>query len=153
MDDIKPAGILTRGVSDDAKQKVAEKLQEIQGRKNEIQPEYDQIVRENEELLIQVQNAQHILKDMKQKIQIHQKMEKKVENYKRKLREAEQLLEQDNEDEKTELTNKLKAAVLAQIKALGAHSLSYKKMMEATVKASGAKLNKEVTTAEERTTR
>ncbi len=153
MDDIKPAGILTRGVSDDAKQKVAEKLQEIQERKNEIQPEYERITRENEELLIQVQNAQHILKDMRQKIQIHQKSEKKLQNYKRKLSEAERLLEQDNEDEKAELTNNLKAAVLAQIKAIGAHSQSYRKMMEATVKASGAKLNKEVTTAEERTTR
>lgn len=153
VDDIKPASILTRGVSDDAKQKVAEKLREIQERKNQIQPEYDQIARENEELLGQVQNAQENLKDMKQKIQTHQKTEKKLENYKRKLSDAEKQLEGDNEDEKKNLTNKLKAQILGELKAMGAHSLSYKKMMEATVNASGAKLTKEVATVEERTTR
>ena len=145
--------MLTRGVSDDAKQKVAEKLQEIQERKNQIQPEYDRIDHENEELLVQVQSAQEKLKDMKQKIQAHQKLEKKLENYKRKLRDAEKQLEGDNEDEKKSLTNKLKAQILGELKAMGAHSQSYKKMMEATVNASGAKLNKEVATVEERTTR
>ena len=153
MDDINPAGILTRGVSDDAKQKVTEKLQEIQDRKNQIQPECDRITREHEELLQQVQNSQQNSKDAKQQIQAHQKIKSKLENYKRKLREAQKRLETDNEEEKRKILLEVKQRVVASLKAMGEHSNSYKKMMEATVKASGAKLNKEVTTVEERISR
>lgn len=153
MDDIRPAKMLTRGASDDAKEKVNRALQEIQDGKDKIQPEYDQASRESEELLREVQNSQQRAKETKAKIQTIQRTMAKLENYKRKLREAQEKLETDNEDAKKQLVDELKQRVLVSLKAMGVHSESYKQMMDATVKASGAKLNKEVTTVQERITR
>jgi hypothetical protein len=150
VDYVKPAFMLTRGASDDAKEKVIRAVQEIQDRKNKIQPEVDRSTREHEELLVEVQNSQQRAKDAKSQIQNIQKLNAKLENSKRKLREAQAKLETDNEEEKKQLIDTLKQRVLVSLKAMSAHSESYKQMMEATVKTSGAKLNKEVTTVQER---
>lgn len=153
VDDIKPPKILTRGASDDAKQKVTRALQEIQDRKNEIQPELERITREYQELQVEVQNSQKLVTETKGTIQSMKKTMNKLENSKRKLRELNERLETDNEEEKKQLVDRLKQRVLVSLKAMGAHSESYTQMMEATVKASGAKLNKEVTTVQERISR
>lgn len=153
VDYVRPANMLTRGASDDAKEKVIRAVQEIQDRKNKIQPEVDRTTREYEELLVEVQNSQQRAKDTKAQIQNIQKINAKLENYKRKLREAQEKLETDNEEEKKQLIDTLKQRVLVSLKAMSAHSESYKQMMEATVKTSGAKLNKEVTTVQERLSR
>ena len=153
MDDIRPGRMLTRGASDDAKQKVTQALQEIQDRKNEIQPEVERTRREQEETLIEVQNSQKRTKDAKAQILMIQKSMNKLENIKRKLKDAEAKLDTDDEEEKKQKVDKLKQRVLVSLKAMNAHSESYNQMMEATVKASGAKLNKEITKVRDRITR
>ena len=153
MDDIKPARMLTRGASEDAKEKVARVLQEIQDRKNEIMPEVERTKRKEEELLIETQNSQQRAKDSREQIRMFQKSMTKLDNIKRKLKDAEAKLETDDEEEKQKQVDKLKQRVLVSLKAMSAHSESYKQMMDATVKASGAKLNKEIMVVQERVSR
>ena len=153
VDDVRPARMLTKGASDDAKQKVSQALKAIQNRKDLIQPEVERTTLEHGELLSKVQNSQQRAKDAKAQIQQIQKLVSKLNNYKRKLGEAQEKLEIDDEEEKKRLVDGLKQRVLVSIKAMSAHSESYKQMMEATVKTSGAKLNKEVTTVQERISR
>ena len=153
MDDIRPPRLLSRGASDDAKQKVTRNLKEAQDRVNDMQPEFEQTKLEHDQLLAEVQDLQHQTKDTKAKIQTVQKLSKKLENCKRKQKEAQEKLETDDEEEKKQLVEKLKQRVVVSLKAMSAHSESYKLMMEATVKTSGAKLNKEVTTVHERVSR
>jgi len=143
VDDIKPSRILSRGASDDAKQKVIQQLQEIESRKTEIQPKIDETAREENELLVQVQNAQQRCKDAKKKIQMIRKSIQKLENTKRKLRQAEEKLKTDDEEEKKQLVEKLKQCLAYSLKAMNAHSECNKKMVELTVKASGVKVDKE----------
>ena len=150
MDDIKPARFLSRGASDDAKQKVARTLKELEDSKNAIQPELEKTAREQQELLGEVQNSQQRAKSAKAQIQMIQRSVAKLENTKRKLKDAEDKLESDNAEAKIELVERLKQRVLVSLKAMDAHSEGYRKVMDATVKASGAKLNKELTTVQER---
>jgi predicted nuclease with TOPRIM domain len=145
--------MLTRGASDDAKQRVTRAVQEIQNRKNEIQPEVEQTTREHEQILGAVQNSQQRTKEVKLQIQTIRRSMSKLENCKRKLGDAQEKLETDNEEEKKQFVDKLKQRVHVSLKAMSAHSESYKQMMDATVKTSGAKLNMEVTTVQERITR
>jgi len=153
VDNVPPARMLTKGASDDAKQKVSQALKAIQNRKDIIKPEIERTTREHEELLSQVQDSQQRAKDAKAQIQQIQRLVSKLNNYKRKLEEARAKLETDDEEEKKRLIGGLKQRVLVSLKAMSAHSVSYKQMMEATVKTSGAKLNKEVTTVQERISR
>jgi len=150
VDDIKPARFLSRGASDDAKQKVARTLKELEDSKNAIQPELEKTAREQQELLGEVQNSQQRAKSAKAQIQMIQRSVAKLENTKRKLKDAEDKLESDNAEAKIELVERLKQRVLVSLKAMDAHSEGYRKVMDATVKASGAKLNKELTTVQER---
>jgi len=143
VDDIKPAKMLTRGASDDAKQKMTEALEEIQDRENEIQPKINETTHEQEDLLKQVQNAQQLSKEKKAMMVMIRKTMQKLDNSKRKLREAEEKLEADDEDEKKKLVETVKQRLVLSLKAMKIYSESNKQMVELTVKASGVKVDKE----------
>ncbi|VEU43232.1 unnamed protein product [Pseudo-nitzschia multistriata] len=143
VDDVRVARFLSRGASDDAKQRVTQKLREVKDRENEIQPKIEQCAREQEDLLLQVQQAQQRSKEIKAKIQTIKKLVQKLQNSKRKLREAEERLETDDEEEKRNLVRKLKQRLEASLKAMNAYSESNKKMVELTVEVAGFKVDKE----------
>jgi chromosome segregation ATPase len=154
VDDIRPAKMLTKGGNNDvAKQELTQKMQELEDRKNQITPDIQRVDREQQELLMESQNSQQRVKDTKAEIHSVQKVHNKLKNTQRKLSETEEKLGTDDEEQKKELIGDLKKRAIVSLKAMNAHSESYNKVMEATVKASGARLNKELAVVEERTSR
>ncbi len=145
--------MLSRGASDDAKRKVIQSLQAIEDRKNKIEPEYERVKSEYNELLSQGQNTQAMVLEAKQSMRALRRLHEKLENAKRKLRIAQKELEDDDEEKKKECKDDLKKCVSLMLNAMGAHSESYKRMMEAKVKSSGALINKEIATGQEITCR
>ena len=99
------------------------------------------------------QNSQQRVKDTKADCHRIQQVHRKLKNFQRKLSETEEKLDTDDDEQKKELVGDLKKRAIVSLKAMNAHSESYNKVMEATVKASGARLNKELAVVEERTSR
>ena len=154
VDDIRPSKILTKGGNNDvAKQELTQKMQELEDRKNKITPDIQRVDREQQELLIESQNSQQRVKDTKADCHRIQQVHRKLKNFQRKLSETEEKLDTDDDEQKKELVGDLKKRAIVSLKAMNAHSESYNKVMEATVKASGARLNKELAVVEERTSR
>lgn len=153
VDDIRPARMLTKGGNtDDAKKRLTQTMQDIKLERNQIEQDIQRVQSEHDELLSESQNSQTRTKDIKAKMHNVRKAKNKLLNIQRKLRETEEKLETSDDEEKKRMISELKNRANSSFKAMNVHSESYNKMMEATVKASGARLNKELAIVVERTT-
>eukprot|EP00531_Pseudo-nitzschia_arenysensis_P017234 CAMPEP_0116132262 /NCGR_PEP_ID=MMETSP0329-20121206/9453_1 /TAXON_ID=697910 /ORGANISM="Pseudo-nitzschia arenysensis, Strain B593" /LENGTH=1129 /DNA_ID=CAMNT_0003626763 /DNA_START=129 /DNA_END=3518 /DNA_ORIENTATION=+ len=149
VDDIKPAKMLSRGASDDAKQRVIQKLEEKQKQKNELQPKFEQLESECNELERERDHAQSIYINGRHEIQELQKSQARLKNAKGKLKAAKKQLENNDDEKKKSIKDDLKKCVRILLTSMTAHSASHKLMMEAKVKSSGAQINKEIATGQE----
>ena len=146
--------MLTKGGNtDDAKKRLTQTMQDIKLERNQIEQDIQRVQSEHDELLSESQNSQTRTKDIKAKMHNVRKAKNKLLNIQRKLRETEEKLETSDDEEKKRMISELKNRANSSFKAMNVHSESYNKMMEATVKASGARLNKELAIVVERTTR
>mmetsp|Transcript_2900 Transcript_2900/g.5510 ORF Transcript_2900/g.5510 Transcript_2900/m.5510 type:complete len:1133 (+) Transcript_2900:146-3544(+) len=153
VDDIKPARMLTRGASEEMKQRVEQELAEATSRRDKIRPSLERAEQELEEIRSMSQEAQHRVKSARENRNNAQKMLTKLQAANRKLGEIQAEIDKDEEGEKAEKVGKLNQRIKLSLKALQAHSQSYQKMLAATVKASGARLNREAAAFEESTSR
>jgi DnaJ-domain-containing protein 1 len=106
-----------------------------------------------ESLLALGQDIRQRAKEAKTVINAAQQMVSKLNHAQHKLQEIEEELATDEESEKRELVSQLNNRIGHSLKALKIHSECYKRMMAATIRASGARLNQEVAADEERLTR
>lgn len=150
VDDVKPPKVLRLGVSEDAEQRVLQELRGKEARMAELQPTIDETKARLDEISTQTQQSQHMVLDAANKLKGAESWRKKLEVAQRKLRDAEALLSVDNEHDKQEKIDKLNHRIRLSVKVLSSHSDTYKKLMVTTVRASGARLNKEAATVEER---
>ncbi len=149
IDNIRPAKWLAPGVSEEAKQKVQAELDEVILRRDAAKPALQRAEQELLELQEQVQAAREKEKKSKDNLSDLQRMENKKRSHEAKLREAEKELEVNDDDEKEKIVSQINKRVHHLLQALEAHSESYKKMMKATVKYTGARLKKEAAKADE----
>ncbi|KAL3917373.1 MAG: hypothetical protein SGILL_004744, partial [Bacillariaceae sp.] len=153
VDDIGPAKILRSGVSDDRKAEAERELKEKKIEYEELLPSFQKAQDELEEIRRTSQEAQSQVKDVEGQIKISQQIINKLNSTKRKLESLEAELGTDDQEDKQRKIDQLNQRVRNSLKALGAHSASYKKLLAATVSASGARLRKEAAVIEERHSR
>eukprot|EP00934_Nitzschia_sp_Nitz4_P002927 Nitzschia sp. Nitz4//scaffold11_size288233//84805//88427//NITZ4_000754-RA/size288233-snap-gene-0.15-mRNA-1//1//CDS//3329534014//2917//frame0 len=149
VDDIRPAKFLAPGVADDRKAKVQEELDKIESRRSALQPQVDAASDKRGELEEKAQIAKARLTEVRGKVQVLQKVINKLRNAEAKLSDAEAELAVGDQQEKENKVAELNKRLHHSLVALEKHSESYKLMMKATVKSSGALLNKEAAAAEE----
>lgn len=154
VDDIRPARLLTKGGNtDNLKKQLTEKMDEEKRKMDEEKRKKDQITSEHDEILRESQNSQKQVKDLKAEITDVKKMKGRLQNIERKLQESEEKLKADDDKEKEKFIGKLKMRAIGSLTAMHMYSESYNKMMESTMKASGARLDKELAVTDERVTR
>lgn len=150
IDTVKDAKWLAPGVSDEAKANVKAELDAVVKNRERIQPAIQQAEQELAEAQEQAQLLRAKVKDAQENLRNLRKMENKYNSSKAKLLEIERDLEVSNDNEKEKLTGELNNRVHHSLQALEAHSDSYLKLMKATVKYSGIRLNKAAVESEEK---
>jgi chromosome segregation ATPase len=153
VDEVRPAKWLAPGVSDEEKGKVEQELNELDQRKEKAQTAVQDANNKVAEIQQQAQSIMTKLKTAKANVGDLQKLINKLRNAEHKLKEAEKEVATDDEDEKKQKIGQLNKRIRHSLLALDAQAESYKKMMIATVKISGARLNREVVVVEERKAR
>lgn len=153
VDDVRPAKWLAPGVSETQKQVVRDALDKCDKELEEIQPELENYKKNFHIQQEQAKSNLAQIKSAKENISELRKFITRQHNNARKLKEEEAKLSVDNEQEKTAKIEKLDSRVRGSLEALNAHAESFKKMMLATTKSSGARLTKEVVAVEERKAR
>ena len=148
IDDISPAKWLAPGVSEDAKQKVADELKRLEQQLEELTPAFTNAQEKMARVQQEAQEAQSRLKDAKDNLENLKKVQGKLKNAERKLFESEEALAVDNEDEKKQKITMLKNRQAASTAALEAHAQCQKDMLERTYKCAAARINKEIVSAE-----
>ena len=143
IDTIRPARFLAPGVSEEHKRKVAAELEKLEIRLDEIRPAFEHAKQVEHEANVRAQEVKAKLTTAKGNMEHVRKMENKIRSAEARAREAENELEVNEDDQKETLVSKLNKRILNSLMALEAQSVSYEKMMNATVKASAARLNLE----------
>jgi chromosome segregation ATPase len=140
---------LAPGVSDQEKERLQAELAEITRRYDESKPavaEARQKLAETEGL---AQEAREKLKLARENLSNLGKLQGRKDTTEAKLREAEKELGVDGDAKKKGHIDQLEKRIHASLQALEAHSESYKKMMKATIKSTGIRLNMEAAKAVE----
>lgn len=150
IDNVRPAKWLAPGVSEDTKQRTKAELDEVVQRHESLQPAIQKAEQELAETQEKAQAARAKVTEARDNLKDLQRYENKAKSSEAKLREAEKELEVSNDDEKEKLMGLLNKRVHHSLQALEAHSDSYLKMMKATVKCSGLRLNKAAVESEEK---
>lgn len=150
VDDVRPPKVLLLGASEDAEQRVMKELQEREMQLAGLQPRLDEARGVMDEVCAQTQQAQQFVMDTQSNLKAAESLKKKLQVAQQKLHETESLLSVDDKQEKQEKIDKVNQRIRLSVKALNNHSETYKKLMLTTVRASGARLNKEAATVEER---
>jgi chromosome segregation ATPase len=150
VDDIRAAKWLAKGVNEKAKQDVQQELDSINQQLGELQPAAEAAQQNVAELQEGTQKAMEKVKSAKTNMSDLQKLINKKRNAERKHQESVEQLSLDNEGEKKEKIGVLNNRIRHSLVALEAQAESYKRMMIATVKCSGARLNREVVANKER---
>jgi chromosome segregation ATPase len=149
IDSVRPAKWLAPGVSDQEKERLQAELAEITRRYDESKPavaEARQKLAETEGL---AQEAREKLKLARENLSNLGKLQGRKDTTEAKLREAEKELGVDGDAKKKGHIDQLEKRIHASLQALEAHSESYKKMMKATIKSTGIRLNMEAAKAVE----
>lgn len=141
------------GVSDARKQQVKDALDKCDKELEEIQPDITKCKNDLQVYQEQAKASLDQIKSAKENINVLRKFITRKQNHAKKLEEEEAKLAIDNEEEKRDKIQKLDARVRGSLEALNAHAESFRKMMLATSKSSGARLNKEVVAVDERKAR
>ncbi|KAG7374323.1 chromosome segretation protein [Nitzschia inconspicua] len=150
VDEIRAAQWLTRGSSEEAKLSVERDLKEKRRQIEEIVPRLERTKGELEQVRLTSQEAQARLKDAHAFRVDAQKIINKLNASQRKLEAMEEELAKDDAEEKRTKVDQLNQRIHHSLKALKAHSDSYKLMLKATIETSGARLQVEAATIEER---
>jgi len=149
IDSVKPAKWLAPGVSDHEKQKLQADLAEVTKRRNEAQPDVTKARQEQVESETRAQAAKEKHRLAKENLSSISKIKSRMDTTKAKLQDAEKDFETDGEDEKKRCIDHIAKRIHASLQALEAHSDCYKKLMKATIKSTGIRLNMEVVKAVE----
>jgi structural maintenance of chromosomes protein 5 len=150
VDDIKVASWLSRGASEEGKRNVERELKEKKEDLEELLPLIGKAQQELDGMRVRSQQAQARVKDSQADRTNVQKMINKLHSALRKLKDFEEELAKDDEDEKKNKVNELNQRIHHSLKAIKAHSDCYKQMLASTVNASGARFTLESATVEER---
>jgi predicted nucleic acid-binding Zn-ribbon protein len=151
VDDVRAAKWLKRGTNEERKQEKERRLKEQKRHLEELIPSWNVAKNEHDDSLQSLQDAQGSVNQVTQQIQLSQKCITKLRSARLKLENFEAQLAVDDEKEKSDKIEHLNQRIRNSLKALKAHSASYKRMLAATVSASGARLLKEAAVNEERT--
>lgn len=150
IDEVRPAKWLAPGVSEEEKQQVQQELEEYDQKLAEIQLDMEKAKSEMVEFQNEAAQALSRFKKAQQDMKDLKKLLSKVKTAEIKAQEAKAACEVDDEEEKNQKIGILNKRIKHSIVAVEAHAESYKKMMIATVKSSGARLNREKVMADER---
>jgi structural maintenance of chromosomes protein 5 len=150
VDDIRAASWLTRGASEEGKRSVEREWEEKKTDLEEHLPLIEKAQQEYEDMRAKSQQAQSRVKDFQADRTNVQKLINKLQSAQRKLKELEEELAKDDDEEKKNKINELSQRIHHSLKAIKAHSDCYKQMLESTVNASGVRLTVESATVKER---
>jgi hypothetical protein len=150
IDDVRPAKWLAPGVSEEVKQKFSDDLQMWKDKEQEVLPAVQELEAKVAEAQKQAQDATARLGVAKENVTNVTKLHNKIKNAQRKLKESEDALSTDDEEEKQKFITVLKNRVAHSITALEAHAECHKQMMQATYKSAGVRINKDRADADER---
>ena len=150
IDDVRPARWLAPGVSEEVKQKVSDDLQTWKEKEQEFLPAVQELEAKVAEAQQEAQDATTRLAMAKENVTNVNKLHSKIKNAQRKLKESEDALSTDDEEEKQKCISVLKNRVAHSITALEAHAECHKQMMQATYKSAGVRINKDGADAKER---
>jgi uncharacterized protein YgiM (DUF1202 family) len=150
IDNVRPARWLAPGVSEEVKQKFSDDLQSWKEKEQEVLPAVQEAEAKVAEAQQQAQDATSRLGVAKENVSNVTKLHNKIKNAQRKLKEAEDALETDDEEGKQKFISVLKNRVAHSITALEAHAECHKQMMQATYKSAGVRINKDSADAQER---
>ena len=153
MDTIKPAKLLSRGDSDDRKEKLQKQLAEANTNEQSIEQNINEMEAEAKELTLKNQEANARVKETSEDIRNVKKLQNKISTLKAKLAELEEELSHDDEEKKDEIKKQLAQRVNSALKAVKAQSDSQKQILLTLVRTTGAYLNKETASADESRTR
>ena len=149
VDDIRPAKFLAPGVSDDAKERVQQEFDVIDKRRKDILPEVEACKKKLADIQRQAQETREKMKNAKEQVKELERQRLRLSNAESKLEAAEAELAVDDLEEKNQRVASLNKRIHHSMLALEAHGESYKKMMNATIQHTGARLNKEIAAVEE----
>jgi chromosome segregation ATPase len=153
VDDVRPAKWLAPGVSDARKQQVKDELDKCEKDLEAIWPAVEECRNNVQTYQVQEQQTLERIKLAKDNIGKLRKFITRKKNNERKLQEEEAKLSVDSEDEKKNKVEKLNGRIRASLQALDAHAESFKKVLAATAKCSGVRLNNEIVAVQERRAR
>lgn len=153
VDDVRPAKWLAPGVSDARKQQVKGILDQCEKDLKGITPAYDECRKNMESYQQQEQQTLERIKLAKENINSLRKFITRKKNNERKLKEEEAKLSVNTDDEKKSKIDKLNGRIRASLQALDSHAENFKKVMKATEKCSGIRLNNELVIVQERRAR
>jgi chromosome segregation ATPase len=150
MDDIRQAKWLAPGASDEQKQRVTTEFEELKQQLQEAGPAVKEAHRKMAELQHDAQTTSERIKEAKTKEDSLVKFRNKLANAQRKLKDSEEAMDVDDEEEKNTKITSLKKRVAHSITALEAHAEVHQRMMQTTYKCAGIRINKDKVAAEER---
>ena len=152
VDDVRDARWLARSDPDSDRKKdmVKQELEDLTAQHEALRPKLQEAEQKIPELADAVKRASARLGDARNNLQNLTAIFRRLQIAESRLKESEQALAVDNEEEKKQKVDALNNRIRHSLGALDAQAESYRKMMVATVKCAGVRLNRDVVKNEER---
>ena len=148
-DDVKPARWLAPGVPEEEKSRVQKELEDLEQQYEQFGPQTHAAQQKVSEFQEQATRSSQRLRLAQENVKTVRQLTTKLKSAERKLKDSEEALATDDDQEKQRKIAQLKKQINASLNALEEQAQCYKKMMQTTVRCSGMRLNCEVLKAEE----
>lgn len=141
QDTIMPAKMLAPGVSQREKKEAEDNLAHVHEKIDAIRPSLNEAQRKKDELEAEAQEASALVFAAKKTKEELIKLKSKLKNAQRKMRDAENDLNSNDDQEKKKLAKSLMNYVSQSLSALEVHAKQQDQMMQSTIENAGVNIN------------